>query len=323
VSTDEQTDVSADVALSSTSTFDASNSGPATSDTVAAPFAAAAAEAAATPAKDTARDEAAADAAQQQAYSAMPASPADVPSTQQAAAQPSPHSSPVQRSSGSLSSRRSSRTRVGEPAVSSPSVLPSQPAAQQQTQQQLLQQQQQQSLCTDLGTQPLLTAPASIAAGPSNASGQQSCEEAMSYTITAETGCEPSQPCGMLAPSYHKAASSSILSLHIHGTSQLVPDVLLTDPVVRLHVVHAATGEYVRIMQQLDTTEAKQQQLQQQQQDREQEREQQEQQQGPAAGGSSPSRLAGGSSSLPRTRHPVSNDVQAEVWWSTAPTCVL
>jgi TolA-binding protein len=140
----------------------------------------------------------------------------------------------------------------------------------------------------------------------------------------------------MLAPSYHKSTSSSILSLHIHGTSQLVPDVLLTDPVLRLHVVHAATGEYVRIMQQLDSAEAQQQQQQQVQQQQQQvqqqqqrvqqqqeQRQQQEQQQGPATGGSSPSRLMGGSSSLPRTRHPVSNDVQAEVCPSKLPSALL
>jgi hypothetical protein len=95
--------------------------------------------------------------------------------------------------------------------------------------------------------------------------------------------------------------------------------------VLRLHVVHAATGEYVRIMQQLDSAEAQQQQqqVQQQQQRVQQQQEQREQQQGPATGGSIPSRLMGGSSSLPRTRHPVSNDVQAEVCPSKLPSALL
>jgi hypothetical protein len=49
---------------------------------------------------------------------------------------------------------------------------------------------------------------------------------------------------------YHKAASSSVLSLCIQRSTALAPDVLLTDPVVRLHVVHADTGEYVRMVHQ-------------------------------------------------------------------------
>lgn len=49
---------------------------------------------------------------------------------------------------------------------------------------------------------------------------------------------------------YRKAACSSVLSLRIQRSTALVPDVLLTDPVVRLHVVHADTGEYVRMVHQ-------------------------------------------------------------------------
>jgi len=93
-----------------------------------------------------------------------------------------------------------------------------------------------------------------------------------------------------MAPSYHKAASSTIISLHIHGTSQLVPDLLLTDPVVRLHVVHAATGEYVRMLQHLDGP--------------------QQQQQRASAGSSSTSEAVKG---LPLARHPISNDMHSEV----------
>lgn len=95
-----------------------------------------------------------------------------------------------------------------------------------------------------------------------------------------------------MTPSYRKATSSTICSLHVHGTSQLVPDLLLTDPVVRLHVVHAATGEYVRMLQQLDQTQ------------------QQQQQQRASAGGSSTLEAARG---LPLTRHPISNGMHSEV----------
>jgi hypothetical protein len=65
---------------------------------------------------------------------------------------------------------------------------------------------------------------------------------------------------------YRKAASSSVLSLTILRSTALVPDVLLTDPVVRLHVVHAGTGEYVRMVHQAAVGSALEQQTQQQQQ---------------------------------------------------------
>jgi hypothetical protein len=65
---------------------------------------------------------------------------------------------------------------------------------------------------------------------------------------------------------YRKAASSSVLSLCIQRSTALVPDVLLTDPVVRLHVVHAGTGEYVRMVHQAAVGCALEQQTQQQQQ---------------------------------------------------------
>lgn len=53
------------------------------------------------------------------------------------------------------------------------------------------------------------------------------------------------------APCYQRGVGASMTSLHIHGSSQLPPDLLLTNPVVRLHVVTAATGEYVRLSHQL------------------------------------------------------------------------
>lgn len=237
--------------------------------------------------------------------------PAGSSMQQPAAAPASQQGSPVRSSSGSAASRRSSRTRVGDPAPGSSSLaLPSQPAQQQILQQQAL---------------PLAPAPAQppnmLASTAQNAGAHAgpvqfsaACAVAAQTAAAVPNGTNPtaaarqsdsSQPCGVVAPSYLRSTSSSILSLHIHGTSQLVPDLLLTDPVIRLHVVHAATGEYVRIMQQLAGDIQAQAPAQQQQQ------------QAAAAGrhssSNSPSRLAGSSSSLPRARHPVGTDTQAEV----------
>eukprot|EP00775_Hariotina_reticulata_P007429 gene7429-7638_t len=51
----------------------------------------------------------------------------------------------------------------------------------------------------------------------------------------------------MAAPAYQRASSGSILSVLVQRTVSLVPDLLLTSPVVRLHVVSAATGGYFHI----------------------------------------------------------------------------
>jgi hypothetical protein len=64
---------------------------------------------------------------------------------------------------------------------------------------------------------------------------------------------------------YRKADSSSVLSLCIQRSTALVPDVLITDPVVRLHMVHADTGEYVRMLHQAAAGASLEQQQQQQQ----------------------------------------------------------
>lgn len=49
---------------------------------------------------------------------------------------------------------------------------------------------------------------------------------------------------------YYKPASSDLLGLTIQRSTALKPDMLVTNPVVRLHVVSAATGEYVRMLHQ-------------------------------------------------------------------------
>ncbi len=48
-----------------------------------------------------------------------------------------------------------------------------------------------------------------------------------------------------MSPAYARPLPSSNLSVKVHGTGPLVPHLLLTNPVVRLHVVSAATGEYL------------------------------------------------------------------------------
>lgn len=70
----------------------------------------------------------------------------------------------------------------------------------------------------------------------------------------------------VVTPMYRKATSNNIISVTVHRTAVLQPDVLLTNPVVRVHVVSAATGEYIRMPhqqgQQLQQLQPDQQQLQ-------------------------------------------------------------
>lgn len=203
------------------------------------------------------------------------------------AAQPQ-HASPSIRNT----SRRSSRTRVGEPAPAPACapvpVLPCEPAAPQQ-QQQLLPTATGQSV-SSAGALPCADAGAA-AASPAAAPRQS----------------DPSQLCRVVAPSYSRSTSSSILSLHIHGTSQLVPDLLLTDPVIRLHVVHAATGEYFPIVQQLVGDGHNLSQQQQRQTALAAARYSSSNSNGPA------SRLAGSSGNNSNLPHAVDADTQAEV----------
>jgi hypothetical protein len=103
---------------------------------------------------------------------------------------------------------------------------------------------------------------------------------------------------------YRKAAGSSVLSLCIQRSTALVPDVLLTDPVVRLHVVHAGTGEYVRMVHQAATGCALEQQTPQQQQ----------QQQGVFGAAAASCDGGASSGSMPGAlRHVVEASLQAEV----------
>lgn len=148
-----------------------------------------------------------------------------------------------------------------------------------------------------------------LAAGQLDATAALQTPSAAGAAAGAAVHLSQDQPCGVVAPSYRRSGSSSILSLHIHGTSQLVPDLLLTDPIIRLHVVHAATGEYVRVLQQLEEPPQQQQKQQQQSQGLQQQRARA----GGASSSSSPGSRLNGGSSLPRARHTVSTDTQAEV----------
>lgn len=68
------------------------------------------------------------------------------------------------------------------------------------------------------------------------------CSDGPHELATAEPAAE------LVAPGYHRtSSSSSILGVLIQRTVSLVPNLLLTSPVVRLHVVSAATGEYLHI----------------------------------------------------------------------------
>eukprot|EP00878_Enallax_costatus_P011110 GHUV01011603.1.p1 GENE.GHUV01011603.1~~GHUV01011603.1.p1 ORF type:complete len:1328 (+),score=466.80 GHUV01011603.1:589-3984(+) len=51
-----------------------------------------------------------------------------------------------------------------------------------------------------------------------------------------------------MTPMYYKSVSNNLLGLTIQRSTPLKPDMLVTNPVVRLHVVCAATGEYVRMV---------------------------------------------------------------------------
>jgi hypothetical protein len=52
---------------------------------------------------------------------------------------------------------------------------------------------------------------------------------------------------GVVTPLYRRQAAEQVLSVQVQRTGQLAPGTQLTNPVVRLHVVSAATGEYLRL----------------------------------------------------------------------------
>eukprot|EP00879_Flechtneria_rotunda_P013152 GHRR01013737.1.p1 GENE.GHRR01013737.1~~GHRR01013737.1.p1 ORF type:complete len:538 (+),score=205.60 GHRR01013737.1:1766-3379(+) len=74
----------------------------------------------------------------------------------------------------------------------------------------------------------------------------------------------PRQPAGAVGsstvPTHQQHTDRTVLSLHIHSSTQLLPDLLVTNPVVRLHVIDPATGQYLQTASHLSTTTAVQQQ---------------------------------------------------------------
>uniref|UniRef100_A0A383VQN2 Uncharacterized protein n=1 Tax=Tetradesmus obliquus TaxID=3088 RepID=A0A383VQN2_TETOB len=120
---------------------------------------------------------------------------------------------------------------------------------------------------TDAAADPGAPAAAAAAAAAGAAAAHPAASEGRVAGNISRAASLAEPAAAVMSPMYRKAACSSVLSLCIQRSTALVPDVLLTDPVVRLHVVHAGTGEYVRMVHQAAAAaDAEQQQQQQQQQ---------------------------------------------------------